>query len=425
MAYAGDFDRTVPMFLRRFDARTGLPIGPAVRVAPRSSFGLHSTPDDRLVVASDEATYAIDAQTLRVVRRYPVGAFTTGVSADGATLALGGADGSVRLLDLASGRVRTLTERHDGTVVGEAFSPDGHRLATADERGTVIVWDLREGRAIETLKGHRDAVWSLAFSPDGRILYTAGSDESAIIWDVAGYRRLARPFLTNIVSGKASPDDDHATREPYAPPAFALSPDGRTLAAARPDGRVDLIDAETLRRTGGFDAFAGRPALAIEYSPDGRRLAVAGGGGGVGLWDAGSEKRIGPLLRAPRGGTHDNPRTVQALAFGRGRHLAAASIGGYSREGVVRIWDLDGRKLIGRPLRLPPRVMGLAFSSDGSRLAIPFGARPRGPPPPSLQRRRGSRHRQRRDACQVALRRRPLGRLLPGRPPARRWPGRR
>ena len=41
----------------------------------------------------------------------------------------------------------------------------------------------------------------------------------------------------------------------------------------------------------------------------------------------------------------------------------------------MRIWDLDGRKLIGPPLHLPPLVRGLAFSPDGSQLAIAFGAR--------------------------------------------------
>jgi WD40 repeat protein len=40
----------------------------------------------------------------------------------------------------------------------------------------------------------------------------------------------------------------------------------------------------------------------------------------------------------------------------------------------VRIWDLGRRELLRPPLRLPPSVLGLAFSPDGSRLAIPFGA---------------------------------------------------
>ncbi len=79
---------------------------------------------------------------------------------------------------------------------------------------------------------------------------------------------------------------------------------------------MGLIDAETLRETGGFEAFAGRSALAIEYSPDGRLLAVGGQNGGVGIWDAGSGQRAGPLLLAPRGPETGNTHSVQALAFG-------------------------------------------------------------------------------------------------------------
>jgi WD40 repeat protein len=386
------------VFLRRFDPRTGSPLGPAVRLPARWNQPRPSPPsmtqDGRLFIAEvrsfygrqfhpDEvkrpATYAIDADTLRVVRRYPVGAFTTAVSPDGATLALGQLDGRVRLLDPASGRVRTMTGgRPDGrstassiagadrAIWAAAFSPDGRTLATGDGQGNVIVWDVGEGRAIETLEGHNKAITGVAFGPDGRTLYTASADSTARIWDVAGYRRLARPFRTNSV------DDPGAS----SPRAFALSPDGRTLAAARRDGRVDLIDAETLRRTGGFEAFADRPALAIEYSPDGSRLAVAGQGGGVGVWDAGSGDRVGRLLSDPRGPQRDNPHSVRALAFGPGGLLAAAGVGGHGkRKGAVRIWELDERSLIRRPLHLPREVRGLAFSPDGSRLAIAFGAR--------------------------------------------------
>jgi WD40 repeat protein len=158
-----------------------------------------------------------------------------------------------------------------------------------------------------------------------------------------------------------------------------VSPDGDSLAVARLDGRVDLIDAETLRRTGSFKAFDRTPATAIEYLPDGRRLAVAGGRGLVGLWDAGSGERIGPLLNAPRGACADPGSTftiprcqyatvLGALEIGPDNLLATASLGG-----DVRIWDLGERATIGSPTRLPPFVTGLAISPDGSQLAVPFG----------------------------------------------------
>ena len=62
------------------------------------------------------------------------------------------------------------------------------------------------------------------------------------------------------------------------------------------------------------------------------------------------------------------------LAFGPGGMLAAASTGGQNAQATtpvaVRIWDLDGPKLIRPPLRLGHRVLGLAFGPDGSQLAI-------------------------------------------------------
>jgi WD40 repeat protein len=262
-------------------------------------------------------------------------------------------DGRLRLLDLASGRVRTLT---DAGAQPQAFSPDGRTLSTAEDDGTVSLWDVEKGIRIETLEGHAGLTETHAFSPDGRTLYTAGNDGRVIVWDVAGDRRLGRPFPR----GLGGLD---------GPPAFTPSPDGRTLAVARPDGRVELIDAETLRRTASFEAFPGRAAVAIDYSADGRRLAVAGSGGGVGVWDAESGERVGALLRVPRGPRRAKARTVQGLAFGQSDLLATAGAGG-----AVRIWDIDRHELLRAPLRLPPFVPGLAFSPDGSQLAIPFGA---------------------------------------------------
>jgi WD40 repeat protein/DNA-binding SARP family transcriptional activator len=366
-----------PLFLRRFDAGSGSALGSAVPVAPAPPGLLPSepvsTPEGRLLYPTPKTTYAIDAETLRVVRRYPLGGLSAGISADGATLAIGNEDGRVRLLDLPSGRVQTLSERHEAPVTDAVFTPDGRTLVTADDDGTVIVRDLRTGEVTETLAGHGDAVLDQAVGPDGRTLYTGSIDSTAIIWDLAGDRRLGRPFTTGLAR----------IRKDQFPPAFAVSPDGRALAVARLDGRVDLIDAQTLQRTRSFQAFRSfegqpTPAAAIEYTPDGRQLAVAGGHGLVGLWDARSGQRVGPLLHAPSPHGRCAQRswftfacfsaTVQTLAVGRGGLLAAAGVGG-----TVRIWDLGSRELTGQPMHLPDVVAGVAFSPGGSQLAVTTG----------------------------------------------------
>ena len=142
---------------------------------------------------------------------------------------------------------------------------------------------------------------------------------------------------------------------------------------------MDLIDAGTLRRTGGFEAFDGTPATAIEYSPDGRGLAVAGGRGLIGLWDAESGERIGPFVDAPRGSCADPDSTftiprcqyatvLGALELGPGNLLTAVSL-----DGDLRTWDLGEREPLGPAVPLPPFVTGLDLSPDGSQLAVPFG----------------------------------------------------
>ena len=365
----GDITPSAPTFLRRYDARSVKPLGRTIRVAPRSnSFTpVISAPDGGLLVVTDMATYAVDPQTLRVARRYLVGGETAALSPDGGTLALKGFGRKLRLLDLDSGRVRRLPGGQD-SASGIAFSPDGRVLAIANVDGSVLLRSARTGHEIETLAGHGGETWRQVFSPDGRTLYTASEDGSAIIWDVAGNHRLGTPFASGFEwSAKLVGAEGF-------PPAFAISPDGQSLAVARLDGWVELVDAKTLHRTGRFEAFPDRPVLAVEYSPDGRQLALGGHGGAVGIWDAGSGERIGSLLRTPRGPRADNPEkgnphNVQALAFGQSGLLAAAGVGG-----AVRIWDVGRRELTGRPVRLPPFVLGLAFSPDGSQIAIPFGA---------------------------------------------------
>ena len=306
------------LFLRRYDARRGTPLGKPVRVGiPDIPL---MTPDGRLLVSADRGVKALDAETLRVIRRYPVRGSPTAVSPDGRTLAIDHDDEGLELLDLASGRVRTLTGAR-GDV--QAFSPDGRTLSTSEDDGSVILWDVEEGVRIETLEGHAGVTEMHAFSPDGRTLYTAGNDGRVIVWDVAGDRRLGRPFP--MVRG-LEPGHDY-------PPAFALSPDGRAVAVARLDGRVDLIDAETLRRTASFEAFpGGRQRRSITRPMDGGwrwRERVAASGSGTSSRKIGSARSFalpGALGRPTREPSRRSP-SARAICSPRRRWGARCGSG--------------------------------------------------------------------------------------------------
>ena len=98
------------------------------------------------------------------------------------------------------------------------------------------------------------------------------------------------------------------------------------------------------------------------------REKVAASGSGTPSRESSSARSFA-LPGAPGALRRSTREPSTALAFGQGDLLAAAEVGG-----AVRIWDLGRRELLRPPLRLPPSVHGLAFSPDGSQLAIPFGA---------------------------------------------------
>src|SRR5262249_46290497 len=50
---------------------------------------------------------------------------------------------------------------------GGAGSPEGPRLASASFDGTVRVWEVATGKVLLTLKGHTGDVWAVAWSADG------------------------------------------------------------------------------------------------------------------------------------------------------------------------------------------------------------------------------------------------------------------
>ena len=130
----------------------------------------------------------------------PGSSFRPGYSPDGSKIVTTSQDGTIRVWDASTGKVvKTLVGHGPGLlgtdgVIDAAFNPDlpgqpgsgGTLLATAGLDGTVKVWDLATGKVQQTLTGHTSEVRSVNFSPDGAKLVTAGGDRDGTVrvWDL-------------------------------------------------------------------------------------------------------------------------------------------------------------------------------------------------------------------------------------------------
>src|SRR5262245_10892781 len=60
-------------------------------------------------------------------------------------------------------------------VTALRLHPGAQRLATAGDDHSVRVWNLADGKLIYKLDGHSDWVRTVDYSPDGRLLASAGN----------------------------------------------------------------------------------------------------------------------------------------------------------------------------------------------------------------------------------------------------------
>ncbi len=111
-------------------------------------------------------------------RYLAVGAGTTGRALPG---------GAATLWDVSTGQPARRLEpewEFGECVQSVAFSPDGKRIAAGEcYTGTVRLCEVATGRLLAGLKGHTGAVHALAFSTDGRLLASGSQDGTIRFWD--------------------------------------------------------------------------------------------------------------------------------------------------------------------------------------------------------------------------------------------------
>jgi WD40 repeat protein len=190
--------------------------------------------------------------------------FDVAFRGDGQRLAASGADGAVRVFDVAAGAEVLKIANHADWVVDVCFSADGARLATASRDKTAKIFDAETGQLVASYAGHNAPVRGVAFSPDGKLAVSAGgralhvwnAEDASLVGEIGGFGNEATAVLCT---------GEHA---------IAASADGSVR-------QIKLADRSLVRKLPDHAAWI----LSVACSEPPRRLAAGGFDGAVTIWN--------------------------------------------------------------------------------------------------------------------------------------------
>jgi RNA polymerase sigma factor (sigma-70 family) len=317
------------------------------------------------------------------------------LSPDGRTLASGGQDCQVKLWDVETRRERaTLQQKtrlpeaqrqaHKSPVFAVTFSPDGKTLASAGGSDlTVRLWNVATGEEKKIFRVDTFEVYAVAFSSDGKALAVAGGASPAgldrtIRWsfdeipkDENWYRESGEVRVWDLATQK---DRTFFRGDTGRVHAVQFSLDGTTLTAGLRDGAIRRWDATSGKELDPLRENAAGAVRGLAISPDGKTLAAAivnGSENVVELWD---------LLSGQARARLKAPIMVWCIAFGPDGTLAIAGNVPpsdlqhyYDTSGEVWFWHAATGRLHPMPLRFPHYGQSVAFDGSGTTLAAAGG----------------------------------------------------
>lgn len=98
-------------------------------------------------------------------------------------------DGTIKIWDIASGRLRITLTGHLG-VRGLTVSDRHPYLFSAGDDKKVMCWDLEQNQIVRHFHGHLSGVYCLAMHPTENLIVTGGRDSVARVWDIRSKEQI-------------------------------------------------------------------------------------------------------------------------------------------------------------------------------------------------------------------------------------------
>jgi WD40 repeat protein/beta-lactamase regulating signal transducer with metallopeptidase domain len=314
------------------------------------------------------------------------------VATDGKSVFALGSDRIIRRWDAATGKSLGTFQAPEGTTFA-TFSTDGRLVALANADETIRVHDVATGKELHRIKGHKGGVTALAFTADGKILASRGRTDNTIrLVDVAKGQELRtmlpRPDSTPPPEGAVFIIGGQRRAPRGTGPGLLFSSDGSLLIASASKGNGSLSKALVI-----FDTATGKelrriessqPVASFALSPDGRTLAAEHPDRTITLWEVASGKewsRFGkPAEEKPQGNGGGMVFSVAVDGMPTEVNDPAGAIGvSFSPDGralasrgpnhLVRLWDVAAAKELDQLKGHSGRVETIAFAPDGKTIA--------------------------------------------------------
>lgn len=255
-----------------------------------------------------------DVHTLRLLQvyeRHSETSYYIAVDRAGRRMASASRDKTVKVWDIASGRVVRSIPIDRGHVNSVAITPDGKYVLSGDIEGGIQQWDVESGALIRSWNTGGRVVYSLIMHPDGVHFASGGADGRALLWS------LHEPEF--VAEAKVDRQLVYEVR---------FSPDGKELAAVGANGSASLYQIEKFKKLTPKKTFTGHigAVVGLAFSPDGSRVATCGFDRTIRIWD----KENATELLALRG--HGN--LIQRLAFSPDGNALVST----SDDGNARLW---------------------------------------------------------------------------------------
>jgi WD40 repeat protein len=216
--------------------------------------------------------------------------FGGSLSPDGKLAAVGGADNTVRIVEVESGKELYKIGNHENWVLSTVFGMDGKRVVTVGRDRAAKLTDTTTGAFLENVNLLRGELSAVARHPSQDVVVTGGEERVPYVYLMDRPKNMKIADDTTLVR--------KLERQNGAIFALAWSPDGKQIAVAGASPEVVIYDADTGKR---IAACAGHPAgiYALGYTPDSTKVATGGFDGKVRIYNATNGEKIREFIPVP------------------------------------------------------------------------------------------------------------------------------